>query len=92
MKLLLCLDCLDVFNLKTKEKVCSCGKTKGRYVDKLNAEIEGNCEPIGFSNTSLSVAINLQNINNKENISREGIEFTAFIIPSSAKSIKRKTK
>jgi hypothetical protein len=40
-----------VFNLSLdKEKSCSCGKTKGKYVDNLNAEYSGDGVPIGFRN------------------------------------------
>ena len=34
MKLLLCLDCDDIFNLGYELKTCSCGTTKGKYTDE----------------------------------------------------------
>ncbi len=81
--------------MSRKEKTCNCGKTKGRYIDDLNAEISGNCEPIGFANSSFSMALKLQRIENENQVNKkdvccEGIPFTAFIIPAWAKSIKRK--
>lgn len=94
MKLLLCLKCSDVFSLNFKEKTCGCGETKGRYIDELNAEISGNCEPIGFANNSFIDALKMQRIENKhydgnKDTCCKGIEFTAFIIPLWASSVKR---
>jgi len=94
MKLLLCIKCSDVFSLNFKEKTCACGETKGRYVDELNAEISGNCEPIGFANDSFITALKKQRIENKhydgnKDTCCKGIEFTAFIIPLWASSVKR---
>ncbi|QVY61950.1 hypothetical protein [Cytobacillus gottheilii] len=76
MKLLLCLECSDMFNLDLKMQKCSCGKTKGQYIDNLYAIYEGaSAMPIGISNPSLKEAISNQ--------PDEGLgkEFTAFIIP-----------
>lgn len=94
MKLLVCLNCSDIFNLTRKEKACSCGQTKGRYVDDLNAEISGPCEPIGFSNGSFVEAFKKQRIENKhydgnKDTCCKGQEFTAFFIPVWATSVKR---
>lgn len=93
MKLLMCLDCGDVFNLSKKEKQCGCGKTKGRYIDNLNAEYEGNSQPIGFANGSFRQAFQLQRIENelrepkRNNECCKGVEFTAFFIPYAATSL-----
>lgn len=94
MKLLICLKCSDIFNLTMKKKTCGCGETSGMYVDNLNAEISGNCELIGFANSSFKTAYKLQNIENRHYDSNkdtccEGIEFTAFFIPVWASSVKR---
>lgn len=94
MKLLLCLDCSDIFLLIKEERKCKCGKTKGKYVDDLNAEISGNCNPIGFANNSFIEALKMQIIENKyydknKDTCCNGIEFKAFIIPDWAKSVKR---
>lgn len=93
MKLLLCLDCSDIFLLNYDDRQCKCGKTKGKYVDKLNAEISGNCNPIGFANNSFIKALKMQILENKnydgtKDTCCKGIEFDAFIIPDWAKSIK----
>jgi hypothetical protein len=76
MKLLLCLECNDIFSVDLKLKKCSCGKTKGQYIDNLNAIYEGDCAmPIGISNQSLKEAV----LNQPDK--GMGKEFTAFTIP-----------
>lgn len=94
MKLLLCLDCYDIFLLTREVRSCKCGNTTGRYIDSLNAEISGNCNPIGIANTSFAKALRIQQIENKnydgnKDTCCEGARFEAFIIPDWAKSIKR---
>ena len=83
MKLLFCPECLDIFNINLNEKVCSCGKTKGKYIDKLKAEYSGGI-PIGFANTSFRFALEAHKKNGA------GIDFTAFVIrPDSLSFIKK---
>jgi hypothetical protein len=61
MKLLHCANCEDVFSLRPafeNEAVqigsCSCGKTKGLFVDAFKAVYSGpNCQPIIIRNESL---------------------------------------
>lgn len=93
MKLLICLKCGDIFNLSKKEKSCGCGETKGVYIDELNAEISGNCQPIGIANGSFSQSIKIQRIEDKKPKQKgeccKGVEFVAFFIPKSATSIVR---
>ncbi len=94
MKLLLCLDCSDIFSLTRREKKCNCGNTSGQYIDRVNAEISGNCIPIGFSNKSFKMALLIQAQQNalydkNMDIALAGERFEAFIIPHNAKSIKR---
>ena len=93
MKILMCLKCGDIFNLSKKEKTCGCGETKGLYVDELNAEISGECQPIGIANGSFLQSIKIQRIEDKKQKQKDkcckGIEFTAFFIPESATSIRR---
>jgi hypothetical protein len=96
MKLLMCTECGDIFNLKYKTKLCSCRKTEGRYVDELNATYSGPAIPIGFANTSFLEASRRQSlINEIEQDSSEeprvwaGEEFTAFIIPEWAPSLEK---
>lgn len=91
MKLLMCMDCGDIFNLTRELKKCGCGKTTGQYVDELNAEITGNCQPIGFANGSFIESLKVQRIENKvpknKNECCKGVEFTAFFIPDAATSL-----
>ena len=97
MKLLFCKECNSIFNLTIAEKTCECGKTKGKYVDNLNAEYSGPGIPLGFSNNSLIRAIKIQEMLNeleKDNpkVCCKGEEFTAFTIPQWADSIKNQNK
>jgi len=95
MKLLICLECGDIFSLNRKLKICSCGKTQGQYIDNLNVEIKGNCKAIGFANDSFKKAYQLQKIEDdaqttiNKPVCCEGKNFEAFFIPESATSIKR---
>jgi len=82
MKLLVCPKCNDVFNLQLSvEKTCSCGQTKGKYIDKINAEYEGGI-PIGFKNSNFLDALRKQHQNG------EGIDFTAFAIRKDCQTFK----
>ena len=93
MKLLCCLNCGDIFNLTKREKFCSCGDSSGKYVDDLNAEIKGNCVPIGFANRKFELAYRMQMTEDKNQKGKpvccDGVPFDAFFIPASATSIKR---
>ncbi len=92
MKLLMCIECTDIFNLTLENKVCKCGKTSGRYTDDLNATITGPSIPIGFANSSFTEAYHRQKIENKyakDDTCCKGQEFTALFIPEWAKSIRR---
>lgn len=76
MKLLLCKNCTSIFNLEYKEKTCSCGSTKGKYNDNLNAVYEGkHAIPLGIDNHSFIYALNNQPQEGR------GERFTAFVIP-----------
>ncbi|KOY81877.1 hypothetical protein I6G82_22915 [Lysinibacillus macroides] len=75
MKILMCTNCMDVFNLKLEEKTCTCGKTCGKYLDELHAVFKGPAIPMGFTNSSLIKAVNNQPLEG------QGEEFTAFVIP-----------
>lgn len=57
------------------EKQCTCGKTKGKYLDNLYAEYTGPCVPLGFNNYSFHAAISNQPS------SGLGSRFDAFVIP-----------
>lgn len=93
MKLLICLECSDIFNLTMREKHCICKKSSGKYIDNLNTEIKGNCKCIGFSNESFKKAYMMQKIEDKAQEGKpsccKGTEFTAFFIPDNATSVKR---
>jgi hypothetical protein len=96
MKLLVCKECSDIFNLTFKPKCCGCGKSEGRYLDELNAEISGPCQPIGFSNSSIRQAAKMQWMEDEAQKGKpvccDGVRFEAFFIPASATSIKRTEK
>lgn len=81
MKLLMCLECNDIFNLDLSEKSCRCGRSKGKYINQQLAEYTGkSAVPLGFSNPSLIQAIKEQP---KEGM---GKEFAAFVIPKNCKT------
>jgi len=94
MKLLMCTECGDIFNLKYETKTCTCRKTEGRYIDQLNATYNGPAIPIGFANTSFLEASRRQTFMNilerdSKDVCRAGEEFTAFIIPEWATSLEK---
>ena len=94
MKLLICKICNSVFNLTNKSKSCECGKTTVHYTDTINVVYSGPAIPIGFANTSLLNAIELQEFLNKieknnPKVCCKGEEFTAFTIPDWANTIKK---
>jgi len=76
MKLLLCKGCGDVFSIRVdEERSCTCGKTKGEYVNKLDAIYSGDdAIPLGFRNGSFVDALRNQPD------SGFGDDFTAFVI------------
>lgn len=82
MKLLLCEECSDIFNLSFEEKSCSCGKAKGQYLDEINAVYSGGI-PLGFANTTFVRAI----LQRPE--SGAGKEFVAFVIPVDCPTFKK---
>jgi hypothetical protein len=98
MKLLFCLDCFDIVKLIHTERTCSCGKSKGMYIDNINAIYSGNAKLLGFSNTSFTNAVKEQNKRDSNETFKHvyanlgGAEFTAFVIPESAKSINKTDK
>jgi hypothetical protein len=84
MKLLLCSECNDIFNLTLQEKSCSCGKTKGKYLpDMLHAIYQGSGIPIGFNNKSFILAMTFQPEQGM------GEEFSAFVIPKNCETFKK---
>ena len=75
MKILMCEQCGDLFNLKPELKSCSCGKTKGKYCSNLLNAVITNGIVIGFSSETFLPAIR-----SKPNSGR-GTNFIAFIYP-----------
>ena len=87
MKLLLCLDCDDIFNLGYELKSCSCGETKGKYIDQRNAIYSGvNSIPLGIANDSFGKAIR-----NQQETFPLGERFTAFVIPKNCETFIKET-
>jgi len=82
MKLMCCTKCGDVVSLRSDERSCFCGESKGKYKeDGLNAIISGPCIPLGFANSSF--------INALKNQPERGMgkEFTAFVIQKQCNTI-----
>ena len=103
MKLLACRNCSDVFSLRSEERTCECGSCGGRYVDSLHAEVWGAEDfyfVLGFDNQTLSRAIREQiDFGDSKEIMGgiygnevRGRNFSAFIIPESARSVKRENR
>ena len=85
MKLIFCSKCGDIFNLKPKEKRCSCGLSGGRYKNSTFAIYWGHYAiPLGLINESLSRAIEMQPRKG------EGKRFDAFVIPIQSPTFERK--
>jgi len=85
MKLLFCKACTDTFSICVEEeRSCKCGKTKGQYIDTLNATYSGDdAIPLGFNNGSFIDAL--------RNQPEEGLgdDFTAFVISKSCETFKK---
>lgn len=83
MKLLYCEKCMDIILLTPEIRECRCGECAGFYEDEISAVVSGPAICLGFANNSFMIAKNSQP---KEGM---GIEFTAFVIPKKASTIKR---
>lgn len=57
MKLVLCIECGDIFNLRMNEKKCSCGSVAGRYVDNESAVVRGPHIALAIGNGSFYTAV-----------------------------------
>jgi hypothetical protein len=101
MKLLLCIQCNEVFSLSTDGyRECKGGHCGGEYVDHINAEVWGDPKKmfvLGFGNGTVVDALRGQldegdlpprHMSGYGKVS-PGREFDAFIIPESAGSVKR---
>ncbi len=100
MKLLFCAKCEEIQKLWFEYKECKCGQCGGQYTDNLNAKIWGNPETtfvLGFANRSFIQALRDQMIigdseikmNYAGEVTTKGRDFTAFVIPNAARSVKR---
>lgn len=101
MKLILCEKCSDVVALRVgRDRTCECGKSGGRYLDKVNAEVWGPCFKLGFDNSSLVTALRAQKFYGDSSVEMlyagkmvtKGRDFQAFVIPESASTMKRVKK
>ena len=81
MKLILCTECDDIFNLQSRMKTCGCGKSKGRYINELRAKIKGPCIPLVIANESFISALLLRPAKGM------GSKFDAFVIPEECASV-----
>lgn len=57
MKLLMCPECGHIFNLTFELRTCDCGQVSGKYVDYVNAEVNGKGISLAIGNGSLAAAI-----------------------------------
>lgn len=99
MKILACLKCNQLFSLGIEYQECKGNHGGGKYIDNLNAEVWGDRKEIqilGFSNSSFIDALRSQ-INHGDQAGmmpyagsyvHKGRDFTAFIIPESAPTVK----
>jgi len=92
MKLFLCGKCQDIVRCQKTERKCKCGESTGYYLDNgLDAVFSGkHCFPIGLSNSALSKALKMANIENKhqkEPTTCSGVDFKAFVILDCATTI-----
>lgn len=53
MKLLYCSKCNHVFSLGRNLRTCDCGLVKGKYIDAVNAEVNGEGFSLAIGNGSL---------------------------------------
>ncbi len=90
MKLLYCPECADLFSLSAQERHCSCGRSGGRYLDDLHAEVSGAAVPIGIDNLSFDAALRRQWLADRDREQIEGSIFSAWIMPAAANTIKKR--
>lgn len=89
VKLIYCNECHDVVSLRISSdgapfRTCACGKSGGKYVDRINAVTYGPCIPLGFAGRSFRDA----RANRKPQDSDDGgTLFTAFVIPENCPSV-----
>lgn len=84
MKLIYCKSCHDILRLWFEDRTCKCGKSGGKYVDRLNAQIWGDALPLGIDNYSFKWATT----NQYQEDGGVGTPFTAFVIPKNCKTVR----
>lgn len=98
MKLLFCTECRDVLALRRERRTCACGRSAGRYVDRLNAEISGPSLALAFLNQEFFGVLDEQLIlgDLDEKLAfppytgeTKGREFTGIVIPETAPTVRR---
>jgi hypothetical protein len=92
MKLLLCANCADARALTMRQwTVCRCGESRGRYLDGINAVLEGaHALALGFNDGSFEQALSAAGRDREGSIKRTlGQEFVAFVIPWNAATVGR---
>ena len=70
--------------MRHEERFCVCGKSKGKYLDDLNAEYSGPAIPLGFYNTFFVNALK----NQPKRV--PGKEFEAFVIEKECPTFRKK--
>lgn len=84
MKFIRCTECTDIIKLFSEPRSCKCGKSSGRYTDKVNAVYSGPAIPIGFGNNSFDHAIQNQPFDGVM-----GLRFYAFVIPKNCETFRK---
>jgi hypothetical protein len=83
MKLFFCPFCKDILALRKHYRSCECGRSGGKYIDNINAEISGEAIALGIHNMSLGTAIGLQPLKGW------GKRIDAFVIPKICSTVSK---
>jgi hypothetical protein len=92
MKLLCCLDCSDIFNLRTGVvKGCRCGKVGGMYLpDRDNVAYWGSPMFLALSNPELEAAIRQELEDERDGIIKaQGYSVRSWCFPWHYRKFKR---
>lgn len=100
MKLLMCVECWQVFSLTQEYVECSGGHAGGQYLDRVNAAVWGPRDRvfvIGFDTGSFALALRAQaqqgdstaHMHHAGGLTPRGRDFSAFVIPDAAASVRR---
>ena len=83
MKLIWCSVCHDIVKLGMNKRTCQRGRSAGRYIDNIVAEIQGDAVPFGVNNTSFAEALS------QYPTSKKGTNFIAWVIAKNARHVVR---